>query len=56
VKQNETGLTIRVPGLKTETGAGDIVAKMTARLGIKPCTPCQKRREQLNQALKLTPK
>jgi hypothetical protein len=47
---------IPVPGLKTEIGAGDIVAKVTTALGIKPCTPCQKRREQLNQALKLTPK
>ena len=58
MKQNsiETGLTIRVPGLKTETGAGDLIAKVTTALGIKPCSPCQKRREQLNQKLKFTPK
>jgi hypothetical protein len=48
--------TLHVPGLQKEIGAGDLVAKVTAALGIKPCTPCQKRREQLNQALKLTPK
>jgi hypothetical protein len=58
MKQNsiDTGLTIHVPGLQKEIGAGDIVAKVTAALSIKPCTPCQKRREQLNRALKLTPK
>jgi hypothetical protein len=48
--------TLQVPGLQKEIGAGDIVAKITAGLGIKPCSPCQKRRERLNQALKLTPK
>lgn len=48
--------TLHVPGLKKEIGAGDVIAKVTATLGIKPCTPCQKRREQLNRALKLTPK
>jgi len=52
----EPKLTLRVPGLKEETGAGDLVAKITTKLGIKPCSPCQKRRERLNQALKLTPK
>ena len=47
---------IKVPVLKEAVGAGDVIAKVTTALGIKPCTPCQKRREQLNQALKLTPK
>ena len=47
---------IPVPGLKTEIGAGDVIAKVTTAIGIKPCTPCQKRREQLNQALKFIPK
>jgi hypothetical protein len=48
--------TLQVPGLQKEIGAGDLVAKVTTALRIKPCTPCQKRREKLNQALKLTPK
>ncbi len=52
----DTPKTLQVPGLKTEIGAGDVIAKVTTALGIKPCTPCQKRREALNQALKLTPK
>jgi len=52
----EPKLTVPVPGLKAEIGAGDVIAKVTAKLGIKPCSPCQKRREQLNQALKFTPK
>jgi hypothetical protein len=54
VKQNS--IEIPVPGLRKEIGAGDVIAKVTAALGIKPCSPCQKRRERLNQALKLTPK
>lgn len=52
----DTPKTLQVPGLKTAIGAGDVVAKVTTALGIKPCSPCQKRREQLNQALKFTPK
>lgn len=56
MKPEEPKLTVGVPGLKTEIGAGDVIAKVTAAIGIKPCTPCQKRREQLNQALRFTPK
>jgi hypothetical protein len=29
-------------------GAGDLVAKATGALGIKPCKPCEKRKQQLN--------
>lgn len=29
-------------------GAGDIVAKATGALGIKPCAPCEKRKAMLN--------
>jgi hypothetical protein len=32
----------------THYGAGDLVAKATGALGIKPCAPCDKRRQQLN--------
>ena len=30
-------------------GLGDVVAKATKRLGIKPCTPCEERRRLLNR-------
>lgn len=30
-------------------GAGDLVAKVTKAVGIKPCAPCQKRRQWLNK-------
>jgi hypothetical protein len=52
----EPKLTVPVPGLKKEIGAGDVIATVTTRLGIKPCSPCHKRRDQLNQVLKLIPK
>ncbi len=29
-------------------GAGDAVAAATKRLGLETCTPCEKRRQQLN--------
>jgi hypothetical protein len=29
-------------------GLGDVVARATKAIGAKPCTPCEKRREQLN--------
>lgn len=34
----------------THLGAGDLVAKLTGALGIKPCTPCQARQRALNEA------
>lgn len=30
-------------------GLGDVVARVTKAVGIKPCGPCQKRREALNR-------
>lgn len=32
-------------------GLGDVIAGMTKAVGIKPCTPCQKRQQQLNGML-----
>lgn len=32
----------------THYGAGDLVAKATGALGIKPCSPCEARRRALN--------
>ena len=31
-------------------GLGDTVAKITKKVGIKPCGPCMKRRQKLNKA------
>ena len=30
-------------------GLGDTIARATKAVGIKPCTPCQRRREKLNE-------
>jgi hypothetical protein len=34
----------------THFGLGDLVAKATGTLGIKPCTPCEARRRAMNNA------
>jgi hypothetical protein len=33
---------------QTHLGAGDLIAKFTGALGIKPCTPCEARKRALN--------
>lgn len=35
----------RVP---THYGAGDLIAKATSAVGIKPCAPCEKRKAMMN--------
>lgn len=35
----------------THYGAGDLVARATGALGIKPCAPCKQRQAQLNGLL-----
>lgn len=30
-------------------GAGDVVARATKAVGIKPCAPCERRRKRLNK-------
>lgn len=35
----------------THYGAGDLIAKATGALGIKPCSPCEARRRALNGLL-----
>lgn len=32
-----------------EVGLGDLVAKATSAIGIRPCQKCKKRRERLNR-------
>ena len=40
-------------GIKKSRGVGDLVAKATKAIGIKPCGGCQKRRKKLNKILPL---
>jgi hypothetical protein len=47
---------IKVPFLKEEIGAGDVVKAVTTAAGIKPCGGCQKRAAALNNALRFTPR
>ncbi len=35
----------------THYGAGDLIAKATGALGIKPCTPCKARQEAMNRLM-----
>lgn len=35
----------------TRIGMGDVIARATGALGIKPCTPCEERRRRLNGIL-----
>ena len=36
---------------KRITGLGDVIARATSAVGIKPCGGCQKRREALNKLI-----
>ena len=40
-----------VSAAPTHYGAGDLVARATKALGIAPCTPCERRRQALNQMM-----
>jgi hypothetical protein len=31
------------------TGLGDMIAKITSAVGVKPCKPCEERRKKLNR-------
>lgn len=33
---------------RCKIGAGDMIARATGALGIKPCKPCEKRKQMLN--------
>jgi hypothetical protein len=37
--------------MKKSKGLGDTVKKLTDKIGIKPCTKCEKRRRYLNRIL-----
>lgn len=36
---------------KKDKGVGDTVARVTSRLGVRPCSGCKKRQEALNKKL-----
>lgn len=40
-------------GIKKSRGVGDLIAKATKAVGVKPCGGCQKRRKKLNKILPL---
>jgi hypothetical protein len=46
---------VRVPFLRRELGAGDVIAGVTRAAGIQPCEPCEERRRKLNQLFQLQP-
>lgn len=47
---------IKVPFLKEEIGAGDVVKAATVAISIKPCSPCEERRRKMNAALRFVPR
>jgi hypothetical protein len=46
---------VRLPGFVTEeVGLGDLVTRMTYRLGVRPCGGCSHRADALNRRVVLT--
>jgi hypothetical protein len=44
-------LSVPIPRLKRDVGLGDVVKKVTAAVGIRPCGGCSRRAAALNRAL-----
>ena len=42
---------VPVPGMQRQVGLGDVVARTTQAVGIKPCGGCKKRQTLLNRLL-----
>jgi len=61
-KKEPTGKTepdprrIRLPGFikEEEIGLGDVIKKITYRMGIRPCAGCEKRAAALNRWMRFT--
>ena len=51
-RQLEVRLPYAPPG---GMGLGDVIARMTQAVGVKPCTPCKQRQEELNRRVRLMP-
>lgn len=47
---------VPVPGLQRPIGIGDVIANITKAVGVKPCSPCQRRRVMLNKLFGFDPK
>lgn len=54
-RQQRQPVQIRVPFLSREVGLGDAIAHATQAAGVKPCTPCEQRKQALNQKVRLFP-
>jgi hypothetical protein len=46
----------RIPGFnaEAEVGLGDVIKRATSLVGVRPCTPCSERAENLNRWLVFT--
>jgi hypothetical protein len=47
---------IPVPGLSRSIPAGDALAKLTSRMGVKPCPPCEARKRAMNSRVVFIPR
>ena len=43
---------IRIPGLKRTMGAGAVFRTVTEKLGMEPCSDCDKRKEWMDRAVR----
>lgn len=54
-KQAQAALKVGVPfRLEEEVGLGDVIKRVTAKVGITPCAPCQARAEAMNRRVVFT--
>lgn len=44
---------IPIPGMRQSVGLGDVIARMTSAVGIKPCDACKRRQQWLNERIML---
>lgn len=48
-------LSVPIPGLEFQSGIGDVVSRVTFAFGVAPCTPCEARKQWLNEHFRLVP-
>jgi hypothetical protein len=53
--QSQPVIRIEAP-VKSETGLGDVLTKVTQAVGIKACNGCQRRAAALNRFVSFTPR
>lgn len=46
---------IKMPYIKQQRGLGDVAASAINKFGIKPCSPCLRRKQWLNQHFSFVP-